>query len=55
MFPEVRLTTGTREDVKRITEWLDDAEVNSMWYGLGDDGKPLHIGYSPHELLECVG
>ena len=53
MFPEVKLTTGTREDVKRITEWLDDAEVNSMWYGLGDDGKPLHIGYSPHELLEA--
>ena len=53
MFPEVKLTTGTREDVKRITEWLDDAEVNSMWYGLGDDGKPLHIGYSPHDLLEA--
>lgn len=53
MFPEVKLTTGTREDVKRIMEWLDDAEVNSMWYGLGDDGKPLHIGYSPHELLEA--
>ena len=53
MFPEVKLTTGTREDVKRIIEWLDDTEVNSMWYGLGDDGKPLHIGYSPHELLEA--
>ena len=53
MFPEIKLTTGTREDVKRIIEWLDDAEVNSMWYGLGDDGKPLHIGYSPHELLEA--
>ena len=53
MFPEIKLTTGTREDVKRITEWLDDAEVNSMWYGLGGDGKPLHIGYSPHELLEA--
>jgi RimJ/RimL family protein N-acetyltransferase len=53
MFPEIKLTTGTREDVKRIMEWLDDAEVNSMWYGLGDDGKPLHIGYSPHELLEA--
>ena len=53
MFPEVELKTGTREDIKRIMEWLDDAEVNSMWYGLGDDGKPLHIGYAPHELLEA--
>ena len=53
MFPDVKLTTATREDIKRITEWLEDVEVNSMWYGLGEDGKPLHIGYSPHELLQA--
>lgn len=53
MFPEVKLTTATREDVKRVAEWLDDVEVNSMWYGLDEDGKPLHIGYSPHELLQA--
>ena len=53
MFPEVKLTTATREDVKRIAEWLDDVEVNAMWYGLEEDGKPLHIGYSPHELLQA--
>ncbi len=31
---------------------MDDAEVNALWYGLGEDGQPLHIGYSPREVLE---
>ena len=53
MFPEVTLTETTREDVGRLAEWLNDGEVNAMWYGLGDDGMPLHIGYSPHELLHA--
>ena len=53
MFPEVTLTGTTREDVGRLAEWLNDAEVNAMWYGLGDDGKPLHTGYSPHELFHA--
>ena len=35
-----------------MKEWLDDPEVNSLWYGLGDDGLPLHLGYSPHAVLE---
>lgn len=35
MFPEVTLTETTREDVGRMAEWLNDAEVNAMWYGLG--------------------
>ena len=52
MFPEVSLTGTTREDVGRMAEWLGDSDVNTMWYGLGDDGKPLHHGYSPHVLLE---
>ena len=53
MFTEVTLTETTREDVGRMAEWLNDAEVNAMWYGLGDDGKPMHHGYSPHELFHA--
>ena len=53
MFPEVTLTETTREDVGRMAEWLNGAEVNAMWYGLGDDGKPMHHGYSPHELFHA--
>ena len=53
MFPEVTLTETTREDVGRMAEWLNDVEVNAMWYGLGGDGKPMHHGYSPHELFHA--
>jgi len=51
MFPEVTLTTPTREDVQRLAEWLNDSEVNEVWYGVGDDGKPLHASYTPEAVL----
>ncbi len=53
MFPEVQLTSITREDVARVEEWLNDAEVNSSWYGVDQNGIPLHIGYSPHEMRQA--
>ena len=53
MFPQVTLSPVTREDVKRFQEWLSDREVNSSWYGLGEDGQPLHIGYSPEQVLQA--
>ncbi len=52
MFPDVSLSPVTREDVQRMRQWLDDPEVNSLWYGLGDDGSPMHLGYSPHTILD---
>lgn len=55
MFPDVSLEAVTREDVQRMRDWLDDPEVNSLWYGLDDDGLPLHIGYSPHTVLKSSG
>ena len=53
MFPEVTLTTITHPDVQRMADWLDDEEVNSLWYGLDDQGLPLHLGYSPHQMLQA--
>ncbi|HEU0020127.1 MAG TPA: GNAT family protein [Dehalococcoidia bacterium] len=53
MFPQVSLSTVEREDVQRVSDWLSDREVNSFWYGLGDDGQPIHIGYSPQQLLRA--
>ena len=50
MFPEVTLAVPTREDIQRMAEWLSDPEVSSVWYGVGDDGKPLHTSYSPEAL-----
>ena len=52
MFPDVSLQPVSRDDIQRMKEWLDDPEVNSLWYGLGDDGRPVHWGYSPHSILE---
>ena len=52
MFPEVTLQAPTRNDVERLIQWLEDEEVNSSWYGLGEDGAPLHAGYTPATVLE---
>ena len=52
MLPRVVLSPVVREDVQRISDWLADREVNSSWYGLGEDGQPIHIGYNPHEILQ---
>ena len=52
MFPQVSLTAPTRDDVERLMGWLEDDEVNTSWYGLGDDGQPLHAGYVPSHVLE---
>ncbi len=51
MLPEVTLVTPTREDVQRLSDWLDDPEVNAVWFGLGDNGKPLHATYEPAAIL----
>ena len=53
MLPKVSLVPVTREDVKRIILWLEDEEVNSSWYGLDEQGVPLHVGYSPHEIVDA--
>ena len=53
MVPEIRLTEVSREDVERMARWLGDTEVMNSWYGAGDDGEPLHIGYSPRKILEA--
>ena len=53
MSNDINLTTVTRDDVTRIASWLEDTAVNSMWYGLGKDRTPLHIGYNPRSALNA--
>lgn len=53
MLPEVVIGPVTREDVQRLNQWLADDEVNSSWYGRGDDGRPLHIGYLPGDMVHA--
>ncbi|MBM3943283.1 MAG: GNAT family N-acetyltransferase [SAR202 cluster bacterium] len=51
MFPEVVLSPVSRNDVGRLAEWLKDPAVNSSWYGVGPNGRPLHMGYDPQDAL----
>lgn len=53
MFPQISLVSLTREDVQRVAEWLDDPEVNALWFGEDESGDPIHIGYSPREVLSA--
>lgn len=53
MFPKINLVSLTREDVQRVAEWLDDPDVNSLWFGEDENGDPIHIGYSPGEVLSA--
>lgn len=53
MLPKISLVPPSREDIHRMAEWLDDDEMNSLWYGRGQDGSPLHIGYSPRGVSEA--
>ncbi len=53
MLPRVSLAPANRQDADRIAQWLNDAEVNAVWYGVDDDGVPVHIGYSPHQLVNA--
>ena len=53
MLPEVVLQQISRDDVSRMDQWLQDEEINSSWYGNDDSGKPIHIGYSPHDVKDA--
>ncbi|MEK7806320.1 MAG: GNAT family protein [Chloroflexota bacterium] len=53
MLPNITLRPVAREDVQRLAGWLSDEEVNSLWYGVGEGGFPLHVGYSPRQILDA--
>ncbi len=50
MLPEVWLGEVSREDVKRIIEWLEDKEVCSMWFGRYTYVDPIHLVYVHSEM-----
>ena len=53
MFPDVSLERVTRDDVQRMREWLDDPEVNSLWYGLGEDGLLIDNEHGSTVMEPC--
>lgn len=54
MLPRVSLLPVSRDDVRRIAQWLADPEVNASWYGSDDAGNPIHIAYSPKAMLQAL-
>ena len=52
MLPEVSLVQPVREDIQQMADWLNDDEINALWYGKGEDGTPLHTGYSPQQVID---
>ena len=51
MLPIVQLRQVTRDDVRRIADWLGDEEVASRWFGHYACGDPVHRGYEPLLML----
>lgn len=51
MFPPVELRPVSRDDIIKLSQWLQDREVSACWYGLDQHGVPVHIGYSPEGML----
>ena len=51
MLPIVQLRQVTRDDIRRIADWLGDEEVASSWFGHYACGDPVHRGYEPYLCL----
>ena len=47
MAPNVQLRRVSRQDVRRIAQWLSDDEVSTNWFGHYSSGEPIHRGYEP--------
>lgn len=45
MLPSVNLKTVSVDDLFQVKDWLQDPEINQMWYGCDDNGQPFHAGY----------
>ena len=48
----ITLKAVTRDDVRRIRQWLRDEEVSESWFGRYSYGDPAHLGYHPEEVLD---
>lgn len=53
MEPQLQLKQVSRADVSRMIDWLNNRIVLDSWYGSDEEGQPLHIGYSPAEMIKA--
>ena len=49
----VNLKQVIREDVERISKWLEDENVNESWFGRYTYGDAAHLGYDPVKMLSA--
>ena len=50
-YPNIDLRIISRDDVKRIVEWIKDDEVAELWFGRYSYGDAAHLGYAPHKIF----
>ena len=51
---QVELRQVTREDVRRIGDWLKDLEVADTWFGRYTYGDSTHLGYEPEQMFNAT-
>ena len=54
MLPPLALRDVSRDDVDRVSWWLEDGEISSRWFGHYACGDPIHRGYDPQQMLEAT-
>ena len=52
-LPKTFLREVSRDDVKRVMDWLKDEEVSESWYGRYSYGDPAHLGYDPKNMIDA--
>jgi RimJ/RimL family protein N-acetyltransferase len=46
MLPNISLKEPKGADLIQVKRWLNDPDVNQMWYGCDESNQPLHTGYT---------
>ncbi len=54
MLPPLTLRDVSRDDVDRVSWWLEDSEISSRWFGHYACGDPIHRSYDPQQMLEAT-
>ena len=53
MLQRVKLEAVTRDDINRLSEWLEDDDINRIWYGRDESNLPNHVGYVPTNIINA--
>ena len=51
-LPKTFLRDVSRDDVKRVMNWIEDEEVSESWFGRYNYGDPAHLGYDPKKMID---